>query len=265
VYVAHTSLEAELPVYFPSPLAPFLRRAGGSLERALCRRSERVLAVSPLLAHMLTVQSGVSAHALPLPWHVPPHISPDERQKARAALGLHERELVLLYAGNLDAYQGLEAWLSALASFAREAPFTWLVASEADPTRFSRTLANAGLARRTAFVPLQGEAARRKVHAAADVALVPRHSPGGIPIKLFDAIARGVPVLASARASAGTELVRHCRVVRDDDPEHLVHMLRAFIQEPEEERRERAEAGRSYLVREHSPAAFVRAFGALMP
>ena len=262
VYVAHTSLEAELPVYFPAAGARFWAAAGAALERWLCRKSVRTLAVSPLLSHMLTVSTGADVRAFVLPWTVPEPITAPERAAARERFGLGS-ELVLLYAGNLDAYQGLGPWLDGLARFAREQPFVWLVATEAERSTFARELSQAGLVERVRFVPLASEADRRAVHAAADLTLVPRHTPGGIPIKLFDALARGVPVLASERACAGTELGVHCRLVGDDGSEQLLAALRAFLGEAPSSREVRASAARSYLLQAHSPEAFVASFRAL--
>src|SRR5690606_39395113 len=61
VYVAHTSLAAELPSY---GFSPTVARLGALWERALCRRAARTLAVSPALARALAQASGVAVEAL---------------------------------------------------------------------------------------------------------------------------------------------------------------------------------------------------------
>ena len=82
-----------------------------------------------------------------------------------------------------------------------------------------------GVAARIRWAPLATERDRAVVHAAADVALVPRRAPGGLPIKLLDALARGVPVVAGARALAGLPLTAAVTVVPDDDPAALAEAV----------------------------------------
>jgi glycosyltransferase involved in cell wall biosynthesis len=74
------------------------------------------------------------------------------------------------------------------------------------------------------FAPLASEHDRAVAHAAADVALVPRLASGGLPIKLLEALARDVPVVANRRALAGLPLTPRAdllAVVPDDSLEAL--------------------------------------------
>ncbi|MFT3927569.1 MAG: glycosyltransferase [Myxococcales bacterium] len=207
LFMAHTSLAAELPSYFSPRFAGPLRGMGEGLDRFLCRASTRALAVSPLLADMLAAQSARPVSAIRVPWTTPEPMSAEERAHARRSLGLTSEHEVLLYAGNLDAYQDLDGLLEPLHRLARRRPqLRWLIATESSSREFRRRLETAGLASRVMFAPLADEAQRRRVHAAAQLALVPRGAPGGLPIKLLDALARGVPVVTTRRASAGLGL-----------------------------------------------------------
>jgi glycosyltransferase involved in cell wall biosynthesis len=254
-YVAHTSLEAELPTYAPRlPTAP-IAYTGALLERAVCKRAAHTLAVSPLLARMLSA-TGARVTPLELPWSVPLPITALEREDARRTLGLAPRELVLLYTGNLDGYQGLDVLVAAIAQLADQRDFTWLIATASDARALPQLTA---LGPRVRIVPLADEPARRLVHAAADVALVPRKSPGGVPIKLLDALARGVPVLAARRAAAGLPLDAVCDVVPDDDAAAWARALSAYVPDAE-----RGARGRDYMVRSHHAHAFVSSFEAAL-
>ena len=259
LFVAHTSLVEELPTYAPAPLAPIVSRLGGLLETALVRRSDRTLAVSPTLARMLSAQTGCEVAALPLPWPLAAPITHEEALAARAALGLSPVCEVALYAGNLDAYQGLAALLPALALLARQRPaLRWLVATESDPSKLALALCEHGLVDRTTFAPLADEAARRLVHAAADCALVPRQSAGGVPVKLLDALARGVPTVASATALAGYPLADHCTCVADQTPQHWSQAI-ASVLEDRPKAHARATSARTYVAQEHSAERFAQA------
>lgn len=258
VYVAHTSLRAELPSY---GLPHVTAHVGAMGERVLCGKAARTLAVSPLLARMLAEESGAAVRAMTLPWSVPPALDERERERARVALDLVAHESVLLYAGNLDGYQGLDVVVDGLARLSREGvPFRLLCATASPTHVFAQRLAQAGLRDRARFVPLADEAARRSLHAAADFVLVPRASPGGIPIKLLDALARGVPVVAARRALAGLPLADACFVVRDDDPDDWARVLREALRTPHELRMAHAQHGRAHIADLHAPPRFVAFF-----
>lgn len=261
VFVAHTELAPELPAY-ASPsiapvLAPLLTRAGGALDAALCRRADAVAAVGPALATRLEQSTGTRVHTLALPWPLAPRITPDERASARAALGFGAADEVVLYAGNLDRYQGLPLALEAFDHVAVRRPqLRLLLATESAHAELSSALRGPRPAGRVVFAPLDGEEARRRAHAAADVALVPRGLDGGVAAKLLDALARGVPVVAQRRALGGLSLAGAATVCEDDDAEALGAALVAMLAAPAAAR-EVAHRGRVYLAREHSNGRFL--------
>src|SRR5690606_1742301 len=157
--------------------------------------------VSPLLARMLSERAEREVRYVPVPWSVPPPIEPGERQKARTRFGMTPTEPVFLYAGNLDAYQGLDLLARAFAIVRERRPDArLLVATASDPDPLEGARWSLGCRDRACFAPLADEPDRRVAHAAADAVLVPRASPGGLPIKLLDALARGAPVIAMRRA-----------------------------------------------------------------
>jgi glycosyltransferase involved in cell wall biosynthesis len=249
VFVAHTSLREELPLYLPERWGRLAGAAGGRLDGLLGRSAGAVAAVSPRLARLLEDRLGRPVAVLPIPWAVPPPLEPGERAEARVGLDVSDR--VVLYAGNLDAYQGLETLLDALA---RRPTLTGLFATESDPTSLLAEARARGVA---AHVwPLATEADRRRAHAAADVVCVPRRAPGGLPVKLLDALARGVPVVAVQRASAGLPVGRVARLVPDDDPEALTAALTGPLPE--------GAAGPSYVRAAHGPGRYLQAMAGLL-
>lgn len=253
-FFAHTSLRTELPTYFVPALAPGLARLGGGLDRFLCQRADRVLAVSPLLADLLA-REGAAARPCTVPWRLPAPRGLEERRAARDAYGIAEDSQVALYAGNLDAYQGLEALLEPLSRYARQHPrFVWLIATASSDRRLRSELARHGLSGRVRVVPLDDEAARRRVHAAADLALVPRAAAGGFPIKLLDAMARGVPVLAAELACAGLAVPASVRVISGDASARWYEALEQAFATP---LWERGEQGREHVAQHHRPEQFV--------
>lgn len=262
VFVAHTALGPELPAYLPDRAAKLAARAGDALDVALVRRAGAVAAVSPLLARMLSERAEREVRYLPVPWTAAAPIDAAERQKARTRFGMSATEPVLLYAGNLDAYQGLDVLARAFAiTHERREDARLLVATASDPDALEKALWSLGCRDRVIFAPLADEPDRRIAHAAADVALVPRSVAGGLPIKLLDALARGLPAVVTRRAAAGLALEGAALIAADDDPEALAAAALIAV-----EARETAGAlgrrGVEYIQREHSAARYLEAIRA---
>ncbi len=261
VFVAHTELAPELPSYARASLAPLLTLAGAGLDRLLVARADAVAAVAPGLAARLHESTGVDVVTLALPWPLPTPTTLEERSAARDALGLSADAEVVLYAGNLDRYQGVPLALDALGGLARRrAAVRVLVATESTTAELTDAVRSAGLAALVVFSRLDTEARRRCVHAAADVAIVPRAVEGGVPVKLLDALARAVPVVAQRRALGGLALGGCASVCADDDADALAAALGAMLAAPRAAR-ELAQRGRAYIAREHSAARFRETLG----
>jgi glycosyltransferase involved in cell wall biosynthesis len=268
VYFAHTAMEAELPFFAPRPLAAPAAAAGRLLDALACHGALGIAAIAPALSASLERRREVAAPYVPLPWAFMERragAAPTDLDgpTARRALGLAPEDRVLLYAGNLDAYQGYEDVVAAAARLAARVPEAkLLVATASAPGPLVRAARGAGLGARLVVTGLADEAARRAVHAAADVALVPRRAPGGLPIKLLDALARGVPVVASRRAAAGLPIARAALLCRDDDPASMAAAAELALAEAtrDELRRE----GRAYVAREHAAARFVDALAEVL-
>jgi glycosyltransferase involved in cell wall biosynthesis len=260
VFFAHTDLGAELPTYAHRSVGPVLSRAGRVLDAELCRRADRVAAISPFLRDSLSAQVDLPIAYVPPPWPVPPRTTDDDRRRARRTLGLADDERVILYAGNLDGYQGWPLLLAALA----ELPQTLLLtATASDDAPLRREALRAGVADRVRAMELpRDEPGRVRIHAAADVAVVPRLAKGGLPIKLLDALARGVPTVAARRAAAGLPLDGAAVLVEDDDPAAFAASVRVLLS-ASRATEELGARGRSFVRHAHAPARFNDALDAL--
>jgi glycosyltransferase involved in cell wall biosynthesis len=183
VYVAHTLWAEELRAWAPLPFAASL---GAALDRALARRADAVLVLCEAAWRALGPAARGPLARIP-PGHTPgPAPDPAAIAGACARHGLAP-EGFALYAGNLDRYQDLDV-LDAAA--AREPVLPIVVAThDARGARFA-TL-------RVIEVGSIDEA-RLLVHGAA-LALLPRWSAGGFPIKLLHYMEAGRAIVARAR------------------------------------------------------------------
>jgi glycosyltransferase involved in cell wall biosynthesis len=258
LFVAHTALGPELPTYFAPRWGEGASHLGRGIDRLSIAGASAVAAISPMLAEALASLGHRVVHTLPIPWRVATPLSEDERAYARSELGLQPSARVVLYAGNLDGYQGLPVLLDAL----RDLPaVTLLIATEDPPERLPEL--PAWLARGSArLTSLRTEEARRRAHAAADLVALPRRSPGGLPVKLLDALARGLPVAAVPRALAGHRGVPAMVAAVDDCPDALRAAIVQVLAMAREAQRALGSEGPRYVAQHHSGAAFRRALSA---
>ncbi|MCC7541126.1 MAG: glycosyltransferase family 4 protein [Deltaproteobacteria bacterium] len=271
-FVAHTRLDLELPVYLPER-GPWSGRIGAriagafgaNLDRAIVRLVGTIGTVSPDLARHVAHEVGGAREVIELvaPWPIPPPITDDERVAARAALGLDSGP-VLSFVGNLDRYQGWDWILESLALLRGPgAGAILLVGTASAPDPVLAECARLGLSDRVRIVPLGGESIRRLIHAATDVVVVPRRIPGGLPVKLLDALARGSCVVAQRRALAGLETIREAVwIAEDDDPRALASSL-SLASIDRDTRLRRGAMGRELVRSMHSDRAFLATFEAL--
>jgi glycosyltransferase involved in cell wall biosynthesis len=259
VFFAHTDLAAELPSYAAARYHGWLGWAGARLDQLLMRRAHAVATISrALCARFEPERVGRSAPIyVPTPWCVPEPIRDEERSASRRELGLAADSRVALYAGNLDAYQAVDSLLEALRCLG-QLRITLLVATQCETSGFLQHAAQLGVACRT--TGLGDETQRRRIHAAADFAIVPRGVPGGLPIKLLDALARGLPCAISPHAAAGLPL-SDCVVAANQPGGAALADAVARIARDAGLRAELAERGRSYVRREHDDAAYLTAIG----
>ena len=259
-FVAHTALARELPVYFPALPAKPVSRIAQRVEALVCAQATGVAAVAPALARLLGERR---AHYLPVPWKRSdePRLT---RREARAALSLDGDAQTCLYAGNLDRYQGWEYLIDALSLMRRhDSTARLLVATESDPGLVRQRAARAGVGHAVHVRRLDGERSRELVHAASDLAWIPRRTEGGLPIKMLDAFARGLPVVAMERAGAELPLGSACSLVPNDDPTALAKGAANLLDDPSAANGLRDEA-RRYLATHHSDEAFAVAMSGLL-
>lgn len=258
-WVMHTALGPELPLYAPTRprLAPWLSHAGEAVDTWVARRAERVLAVSPFLAARAAQRFQRSVDVLPIPWSLAEAAATHERSSSREALGLAPHDLVLLYAGNLDHYQGLEVALTALPRVRGQMPHVrWLIATESDPSALRAEAHARGLTQQVLFARLDSDIARRRAHLAADIALVPRRLEAGVSVKLLEAFAYQLPTVA-VRASTGGFAMEEAALVVSDDADAFADAVLKLVASMEL-RKQLGEAGARYLAAHHTDAAMTK-------
>jgi 1,2-diacylglycerol 3-alpha-glucosyltransferase len=202
IFHTHNTMTHELPSYSRSRLGRHATRwLGGLLDHQLPRRADACIAVSPDIAAFVR-RLGAEASKT---WTIPPAIEADQFQTCRKMPDDRKGAVPrLLYAGNLDNYQNFGLILESLTEVLAQYPQCLLeVVTNSPTTRLLSWAKRMGLRESVHFTQTTSFQTMAESLARCDLALCPRISPYGFPIKLLNYLAAGKPVIicrGSARA-----------------------------------------------------------------
>lgn len=231
VYDAHTLLSGELPSYRLGLPRQFVRAVAPHLDRHLPRRADRTIAVSEAIRNTLV---GLGASE-PERLHVIPNGVEWQRSPVDHRLASDGRTVI--FTGNLAPYQGMGLLLEAFAILhARRADVRLMIVTDSSFAPFEALARRLGVRdaielRRAAF-PQQSA-----LMAGATVAVNPRVRCDGIPQKLLNYMAAGMPI-ATFEGSAGP--VRHevtGLTVPDGDTAAMANAMERLLSDRELARR----------------------------
>jgi glycosyltransferase involved in cell wall biosynthesis len=262
-------LEVNAPIVDEEVAHRGLRHADGArrLERAILRRADRIVAVSRELERWL-VDLGIDAERITVVANaVDPRrfeVTSEERAEARRRLGVNGTPVVA-FAGTLKPWHDPTILVRAVGLLRERgvAPRLLIVGDGPQRTAVEELAGELGV---SSMVTVTGAVAHDEVPAylgAADVAAVTYHPETGryfSPLKLFEYLAAGLPVVAAELGE-----IPHCvragetgLLYPPGDAQALAEGLATLIAD-----RERAAAlgenGREHVVRHHTWAANARA------
>ncbi len=246
---------------FRNPLALGILR---SCERWLLTRADMVVASSGLAE-----QARQSVPSLRVrEWHFPSSlrvVSTDSVQDLRQELRIQDHVRVVLYSGSFEPYQGLDELLAALPQVVRDVGNVVLVLVGGSPSACAELRREAeamGLGRSVRIRERQARDRLPEFLALADVVVSPRAYGENAPLKIFDYLAAGKPIVASNAASHRWVLAEDRALLVEHTPAALARGISAVLSDPELEGRLRAGA-RAYAAKRLHPAGFVDAVGEL--
>jgi glycosyltransferase involved in cell wall biosynthesis len=204
----------------PKYAQPFIYDMASCLPDALQRK--RLLTCAPLQRTFRAAEQRVFSHASHIvcsaglapyvreqdpsasvgEWRFPAHSSPvsmGDVATLRAQLKIHRDRTVLLYSGNFSSYQGIDLLISAFSRARRLRPELLLLcvgATDAQLVQRRQHTEPEGQ-EHMRFLPRQPRYDIPKYTAMADVLMLPRIGPDNIPLKLYDYMASGIPIVAT--------------------------------------------------------------------
>lgn len=219
------------------------------LEFTLFRRFDAVVAVSRPLVRSLR-RFGVANHRI----HVIPNAwsgqVPRDRRAARQALGLPPDEFVIGWVGRLIPVKGADVFLGALSELSDLPWSASILGDGVERRRLERVSATLRLGGRVTFHGQVDDAP--SLFPAFDAVVLSSRSEG-TPMALLEAIAAGVPVVATAVGGIPDVIgPGEALLVQPDQPTAVAQAIRAIQADPAAAM-QRAAAARARLAREFGP------------
>jgi glycosyltransferase involved in cell wall biosynthesis len=219
---------------YPKHAAALLRYA--AIERRLCARVDAVIAEDDRL-HAAFVRRGVPcvlSYAGVDPRQFRPDV--DARLKLRADLGIADDAEIALVAATVNRQKGVAVAIDAVHVLAAVRPRLHLLITGDGPERpmLERTIRSRGLQSRVHLAGAVIPDAMPRYHAGADVLLYPTLRREGLPRAILEAMACGVPVVASDRGGIPSA-VRHGEtgvLLRHPTCEALAGATSALLDDP---------------------------------
>jgi glycosyltransferase involved in cell wall biosynthesis len=228
-------------------------------ERWLLERADLVVCSSGLAMRVREIAPGAHVREWRFPSQ-PGGVSPDAVRDLRRALRIPDGARVALYSGTFEPYQGLAELVSALPTVVRRVPGAVLVlvgGNGATGAALSRQAATLGVGGSLRLVERQPRESVPGYLALADVLVSPRSYGENAPLKVFDYLAAGKPIVASNLACHSSVLGEDRAVLVPHTPDDLAHALTAVLEDPS--LAARLGAGALRFAEEHlEPARFVR-------
>lgn len=235
LYDMHSSLPQQL-TNFAVRRSRFLTGVFVLLERFVVRHSRVVIVICPQLQEVV---SGIDSRvASVLIENAPGSTDVDAGgtpERLRAELGIAASQPVVLYTGTFETYQGLDLLMAAVKQILTRRADARLVLAGGQPQQIEAARAEAarlGIGEAVVFVGQRPAPEIPLFLRMADVLVSPRNSGTNTPLKIYQYLRSGTPIVA-------TRLLTHTQVLNDDvavltppTPEGLAEGMLRVIADP---------------------------------
>jgi glycosyltransferase involved in cell wall biosynthesis len=213
LYDMHSSLPQQLG-NFGFSRSPIIRGIFEGIERLMIRRSKVVIVVCPSLEAIVRQRDADVPTVLieNAPGSVDGDVTPDQAAAIRQAHAIPAEAPLVVYTGTLERYQGLDLLFAAMALVTRERPDARLLlagGTAAQVTQARNDARKAGIDGVTIFAGQRPAAEMPAYLAAADILVSPRSRGTNTPLKIYQYLRSGKPIVA-------TRLLTHTQVLSDD-------------------------------------------------
>jgi glycosyltransferase involved in cell wall biosynthesis len=213
LYDMHSSLPQQLS-NFAFTRSSIVRRVFDAMERVMVRRSRVVIVVCPTLED--TVRA-IDPQAAPILIENAmgggeESATAEEAAQVRRSFGFQNATPLIVYTGTFEKYQGLDLLFDAIAIVRRHVPDAKLLMAGGQPDQIAAARERAATAGASDIVVFAGEQPAKAIPAyllAADVLVSPRSRGSNTPLKIYQYLRSGRPIVA-------TRLLTHTQVLSDE-------------------------------------------------
>ena len=236
--------------YYRHTFTKMFRGANGWSLR-LCERLIRFADAVTVSNHFLQNRYGGQ-----IIWHGrdPRVFDPDrvDGPAARRKMGVGDGETLILFLGTFRPHKGLDLLIAAVAGLGRHNAKLALVGHDGSPgAQAIAAQAAAALGEQATVLPMMPFKQIPQILAAADMVVIPqRDTPaarGQMPAKVFDAMAMGVPIIATDVNDLSIVLEDCGWVIPADDPGALQDAMACVMDHPEAARQKAVLARQRFL------------------
>ncbi|HET6467625.1 MAG TPA: glycosyltransferase family 4 protein [Geminicoccaceae bacterium] len=245
IYDAHTMLASELPSYRVGLPHPLKRALGGRIDAWLPRLADHIVTVTDTIRDRLVDRHGLAPERVTT---VPNGIELEHFAAVGPACVRPGEPRRIVFAGNLAGYQRVDLLLEAFALVRHERPAARLVlAADGDFAPYAAQAAALGVQDAIEVVDGGSFAGLPAVLGRAEIAVNPRTQCDGMPVKLLNYMAAGMPAVSCAGAAPGVVHGETGWVVPNDDAPAFARGIVALLDDPGRARRLGA-AARSHVA-----------------
>lgn len=262
VYDMQSSLPEQLgglAAFRPRPIQAMLR----ACERWLIRRVDLVISSKGLADRVRSLGPDVRVTEWAFFSEFRP-VPAEEIEALRADLGIPAGARVIVYAGTFEEYQGLHTFMSAIERVTARFPDVVAVlvgAGGGGVQSLRRKAHDLDLGDNVRLVERRPRRQMPAYLAMADVLVSPRAFGGNLPLKVFDYLAAGRPIVATDIPTHRTILDDHCAVLVPPTAEALGGAIVSVLGDRRHAER-LASAARRYAEERLGRQAFVQGIGA---
>jgi glycosyltransferase involved in cell wall biosynthesis len=241
-----------------------MRVLANTLERWLLSRADYVVSSAGLQDRVHRVAPGTRV----CEWHYPGVMVPgtqSDGEGLRRRLGISSDAPVVLYGGTFEAYQGLSELIRAIPLVRARVPGATFVLVGAENGKGNgiriqaAPLVDAGVVR---IIDRQPRHEISSYFSMADILVSPRALGGNLPLKVFDYLAAGRPIVATDIPTHRSVLNEQRAVLTPQTPQGLADGILSLLNDPVRAAR-LGHAGRTYAEERLGWSSFVGSLGSI--
>jgi glycosyltransferase involved in cell wall biosynthesis len=230
VYDAHTLLASELPFY-PLGLPEGMKRALGRwMDRVFPRLAEHTVCVTETIRDKLRTTSHLDDERVSV---IRNGVELEHFRSVPRKPGPGDHGRSVIFTGNLAEYQGIDNLLEAFRLAVEQVPDARLVIGTDSPTQpLEEYAGRLGIQEQIDIVASPGFAELTELLARADVAVNPRVDCDGVPVKLLNYMAAGLPVVSFDSSAPGVTHLENGWLAASGDRNAIAEGMVQLLKDP---------------------------------